>query len=245
MNQSQSILIRIILIYSLFSSTSIKAQHRISDYNDILWVPITTSIKINNRWGIHAEYQWRRDRFGKTWQQSLARTGITWNQSKNISFQAGYGWILTYNYGDYPMGRTGTFEEHRLHQQVQIKSGLNETGNELITRLRLEQRWVDNGGRLLLNRIRLMQRINFPFKAYSRNFYFSTIDEVFIGFGNNVNRNVFDQNRLYALFGWNISDQFSLEAGALNQILQQPAAVSGKSVFQYNTGPVIGLSAKL
>jgi hypothetical protein len=233
----------------LLSFSPLSAQIRLSDRNEILWVPLTASIKLNKQFALHAEYQWRRADFGKTWQQSLARTGITWNQSENIAFQAGYGWILTYNYGDYPMGRFGTFEEHRLHQQVQIKSKLNDGKNELITRIRLEQRWVDNGVRILVNRIRLMQRLNIPFKISGKDFYASLMDEVFIGWGQPLGMNVFDQNRLYGLMGWKISEKFSLEAGVLNQILQQPGPVyfnrTPTPVFQYNTGLVLGLVMKL
>lgn len=228
------------------------AQNRITDENDIFWLPLTVSAKINNKFAFSGEYQWRRNQLGKTWQQSLLRMGLTYNKNKITSFQAGYGWILTYPYGDYPIASNGTFTEHRLHQQVMFKNELTARGSLLITRLRLEQRWlaVLNPDKSInhwnyLNRIRIMQRLNIPFSVKKKSCYLSVMDELFVGFGKNVGQNVFDQNRLFGLLGLNLNKSVQLEMGVLNQILQQGKAVNGKPVFQYNTGPVLGCNIKL
>lgn len=230
----------------------LSAQNRITDDNEILWMPLTLSTKINNKLTFNGEYQWRRNELGKTWQQSLFRMGFTFSKDKIMSFQAGYGWILTYPYGDYPIASNGTFTEHRLHQQAMFKNELTASGSLLITRLRLEQRWlaVLNPDQSLnhwnyLNRIRIMQRLNIPFAIRKKSCYFSVMNELFVGFGKNVGQNVFDQNRLFALAGWNVNKNLQLEFGVLNQILQQGKTVNGKSVFQYNTGPVLGCNIKL
>lgn len=228
------------------------AQARLSDENTIFWTPLIISTRINDHFALHTEYQWRRVRWGETWQQSLLRLGLTYNASKTTAFQAGYGWILTYPYGDWPIAANGTFTEHRIYQQVQFKLRVSESGIEALPRIRLEQRWLaalNPGGSFshwnYVNRIRLQQRYNFPFKAFKKDFYASIIDDVFIGFGRKVGQNVFDQNRLYGLLGWNISKKAQLELGVLNQILQQPRTVGGSAVFQYNTGPVLGCNLKL
>lgn len=228
------------------------AQNRISDENQVLWAPVTISTKINEKFALHTEYQWRRNNLGKTWQQSLLRVGLTYNASKITAFQAGYGWILTYPYGDYPLAPNGTFTEHRIYQQALFKVPLNADGTTMISRIRLEQRWlaVLNADKSLnhwnyLNRVRIMQRLNFPFKVSGKDCYASLMDEVFIGFGKNVGQNVFDQNRLYGLLGWNVNKKVQLELGVLNQILQQGKLVAAKPVFQYNSGPVFGLNLKL
>ena len=52
---------------------------------------------------------------------------------------------------------------------------------------------------LFLNRFRYMFRIQMPLKGKSikdKIPYLSLYDELFIGFGPNVNENVFDQNRI-------------------------------------------------
>ena len=241
-------------ILSLFATNMyrVNAQNRITDENDIFWMPVTISTKLNKQFALHTEYQWRRNHYGKTWQQSLLRMGLTYSRGKNVTYQAGYGWILTYPYGDYPIAANGTFTEHRLYQQMQIKTGINEKGAVLINRLRLEQRWLaalNADGSFnhwnYLNRIRLNQRYNFPFKAFGKDCYFTLMDEIFIGFGQHVGQNVFDQNRLFGLLGWNVSKKAQIEFGVLNQIVQQGKAVNNKPVFQYNTGPVLGCNLKL
>jgi hypothetical protein len=245
--------IRILISACLsISPLAILAQNRITDQNDIFWLPLTVNAKINNKMVFNTEYQWRRNQLGVTWQQSLLRFGVTYNLNKVTSFQGGYAWVLTYPYGDYPIAANGTFTEHRTHQQVMFKPELNANGVNLFTRLRLEQRWLEvlNADKSFnhwnyLNRIRIMQRLNIPLKLKKQSCYFSLVDELFVGFGENVGLNVFDQNRIYALAGWNVSKSVQLEFGALNQILQQGKAVNGKSVFQYNTGPVLGCNVKL
>ncbi|TDE29453.1 DUF2490 domain-containing protein [Flavobacterium ranwuense] len=62
------------------------------------------------------------------------------------------------------------------------------------------------------------------------------LDEVFVGFGENVGANVFDQNRLAALVGYKANKNVKIEAGYLSQILQQGKRVNNQSVFQYNSG---------
>jgi hypothetical protein len=235
--------------YSIFGLT---AQNRITDENQILWAPVIISTKINEKVALYTEYQWRRNNLGETWQQSLLRLGLTYNANKTTAFQAGYGWILTYPYGDYPLAPNGTFTEHRIYQQALFKVPLNAVGTTLISRIRLEQRWlaVLNTDKALnhwnyLNRARIMQRLNFPFKVSGKDCYASLMDEVFIGFGRNVGQNVFDQNRLYGLLGWNVNEKVQLELGVFNQILQQGKLVTAKPVFQYNSGPVFGLNLKL
>ena len=64
-------------------------------------------------------------------------------------------------------------------------------------------------------------------------------DEIFIGFGENVNVNVFDQNRIGVLLGFRFSKKFRLEGGYLNQTLQYGRLINGKNGFQYNNGLII------
>jgi hypothetical protein len=61
-------------------------------------------------------------------------------------------------------------------------------------------------------------------------------DEVFIGFGPQVNANIFDQNRFGALLGYRFSKTLRSELGYLSQIIQFGRQIGGKNVFQYNNG---------
>ena len=84
-----------------------------------------------------------------------------------------------------------------------------------------------------------MFRIQIPLKGKSiidKTPYLAAYDEIFIGFGENVNENIFDQNRLGFILGYKINENIRLEAGYLNQILQLGREVQSKNVFQYNNG---------
>jgi hypothetical protein len=237
---------------SVAEITSACAQYRNTDNNDLFWAPVTVQNRLSEKWFLHTEFQWRRVDRVQSPQQNLIRVGITWQVKPQHRFQVGYAWILTYPYGDFPLAENGAFAERRAYQQWYFVNEYGGKGAVFSSRLRAEQRWLeilDTNSRFLrwnyLNRIRLMQRIQWPLKRIHKNLYLALSDEIFIGFGKNVGLNVFDQNRLFGLLGLNLNKSVQLEMGVLNQILQQGKAVNGKPVFQYNTGPVLGCNIKL
>jgi hypothetical protein len=44
-------------------------------------------------------------------------------------------------------------------------------------------------------------------------------NEIFVGFGKGIAKNVFDQNRFNAALGWKFNPNFSLQLGYLNQYI--------------------------
>ena len=69
--------------------------------------------------------------------------------------------------------------------------------------------------------------------------YAAAYDEFFLGFGKNVNENVFDQNRLGLLLGYRFGPAFRAEGGFLSQIVQLSREINGRNVFQYNSGIIL------
>lgn len=69
--------------------------------------------------------------------------------------------------------------------------------------------------------------------------YLAVYDEVFLGFGKNVNENIFDQNRFGILLGYKFSPTLIIEGGFLSQIVQLGREVENRNVFQYNNGIII------
>jgi hypothetical protein len=69
--------------------------------------------------------------------------------------------------------------------------------------------------------------------------YFAIYDEIFIGFGRNVNENIFDQNRVGIVLGYRFSPTIRIETGYLNQTLQLGREVNNRNVFQYNNGIIL------
>lgn len=223
---------------------------RIKDNNTIGWWAGFGTFNINKKWGLHAEYQWRREDVVADWQQSLARVGVNYRVNPKLLLRAGYAWIETFNYGDIPIQAAGkTFTEHRTYQMATLSDKIAAT--EISHRFMLEQRWI---GRYLdpsvakeddffyVNRLRYMLRMQKPLikaKTAGRELYGAVYDEILLGFGKNVNENVFDQNRLGILVGYRFSPAFRIEGGYFNQIVQLPREITGRNVFQYNAGVIL------
>lgn len=245
------LLCRFALCLLLLTGTRLHAQNnRITTRGQIGWYNYFGTFRLTKKVSLHTEYQWRRDDWIRNWQQGLLRVGVNVQLQPNWLVRAGYAWIETYPYGEIPLNALGRdFTEHRFYQMMQL--GHKQGRVDLSHRFMLEQRFV---GRYsspaesredefpLLHRIRYMVRMQVPLKGKeikSRTPYVAAYNELFIGFGKNVNANVFDQNRLGLLLGYSLNPAIRVEAGYLNQILQFGRQLNGQNVFQYNRGLII------
>ena len=209
-----------------------------------------SSFKLSDKFGIHTEYQFRRDNYISNWQQSLLRVGLNYNLTPRVLIRAGYAWIETFAYGEIPLNSLGRdYTEHRAFEMIQLfqKEGIVDISH----RFMLEQRFVGKYSSSsvmkedeypFLNRMRYMIRLQIPLKGKEikdKTPYLATYDEVLIGFGKNVNANVFDQNRIGVLLGYRFNKKIRIEAGYLNQYLQYGRQINGKNIFQNNNGFLI------
>lgn len=233
----------------VFFVIALSAQNdRLNDFNNINWLQSINTIKISKKWSAHLEYQWRREQGLKYGQQSLLRTGINYKCNDNITLQAGYAWIETYPYGDYPIAAAGTFPEHRLYEQISFRHPFKKW--QLSHRFRTEQRWLgrvkagQNSGREIeswafLHRFRYQFRAQYIIRSKKeQQLYTAAADEILIGAGKDLGINIFDQNRIFLLLGYRFSKNFSLEGGYLNQTLQQGRRVGNNTIIQRNNGVV-------
>lgn len=241
-----------ILTCWVITTFSIPSQaQRISDVNTVGWYNSFNTIHITPKTSVWLEYQWRRDNIITDWQQSLARTGIQYHFKNGLSALLGYGYIITYPYGDYPAGQY-TIPEHRIFEQLVWNDAIGRVG--LNHRFRLEQRFAGKVNQaaaeydvtdwIYLNRFRYQLRATVPLNnkaMQDKTWYMAAYDELFIGFGKNVNQNVFDQNRIGLFLGYQISNAVRAEGGYFNQTVQQGGLVGGKQVYQYNHGLMINL----
>lgn len=231
-------------------------NNRTNTRNNIGWYNYFGTFQVSGNFGIHTEYQWRRNNFGTDWQQSLLRVGLNYNPSSRVQLRAGYAWIETFAYGDIPLNSLGRdFTEHRVFEMVQLAH--REGIVDLSHRFMLEQRFVGRYSNASLshedefplqNRIRYMFRLQIPLKekeVKDKTPYVAMYNEVFIGFGKNVNANVFDQNRIGILLGYRFNKSIRIEGGYLNQTLQYGRQINGHSVFQNNNGFIINANFNL
>jgi hypothetical protein len=219
---------------------SIGQNNRQDDFNNINWMQVFITKKINPKADWLVEYQWRRTDGLKNWQQGLLRTAFQYKFNSAISAAAGYAQAETFSYGSFPIAANGTFPEHRIYEQVIIKQGIGKLA--VTNRFRMEQRWLgrvkpgtsrDIEGWTFLHRFRYLLRLQYPF---GKKFYGWAGDELFIGAGKNLGVNIFDQNRLHANLGCKLNKYVNIELGYINQTLQQGRLVNGKAIMQRNNG---------
>jgi hypothetical protein len=224
---------------------------RISNDNTIGWFNYFGTFKLNNKFSLHTEYQWRRAELTQQAQQGLLRVGVNYALHNTVQLRVGYAWIETFPYGEIPINGMGKdFTEHRLYQMLTLNgSKINKL--ELQHRLMLEQRWIgrysspiltNEDDWLYMNRLRYMLRLQMPLKGDAikdKTPYAAVYNEVFVGFGKNVNENVFDQNRLGVLLGYRFNSTLRMEGGYIGQTLQLGREVNNQNVFQYNNGLIL------
>jgi len=238
---------KILFVPVLFLSLLSFAQNdRLTDHNNTNWVQVFNTIKLNKKWSLHAEYQWRRTDGLKNWQQSLLRVGVNRKLNDQVTVHLGYGWIETFSYGDFPIASAGTFPEHRIYEQISFRQPIEKW--TLMHRFRIEQRWlgrVQPGTNRRIEEWLFLHRVRYQFKAQltlSAKWYAVAADEIFIGAGKNVGINIFDQNRIFLSAGYKLNKTVSLEAGYFNQTLQQGRRINNNSIIQDNNGVVMSIN---
>ena len=215
------------LLLVIFINTA-QAQKEITTQSNA-WVVYLGNHRINDSWGVHTEYQWRRSAFFEHWQQSLTRFGLDYYAKNGVQYTAGYAWVLTYPYGDQPVEHQ--FTEHRIWQQVILKNKAQRA--DIQHRYRLEQRFLEqwaknthnefeNTGFVFRQRARYRLLLNIPLnkkEMADKTLFLSLTDEVFLGFGKGIGKNILDQNRLSAALGWRFDSRSNIQLGYLNQYL--------------------------
>lgn len=199
----------LLLIVMFFAPKTAIAQ----DSNFGNWLIYIGNKKLNNKWNIHNEVQYRNYNALGDLEQLLLRTGLGYNITENSNILLGYGYILSENY----IGETDeklTVNEHRVFQQFTTKQKIGKVG--LSHRYRFEQRFVEDDFKM---RLRYFLGINIPlqYKEDAKNpLYLSLYNEIFL----NTESSVFDRNRVYGGLGYKFSKNLKLELGYMNQFFE-------------------------
>ncbi len=223
MIRSKIIIILSVLPFLYFAQ--VKRQYAEHNHG---WYMFFGTFKFSEKIGLHTEAQWRRSNFILDNQQLLLRTGLNFHFNKQVVATAGYCFVQTHPYGEFPSKIM--FPEHRIWEQLQFTSRFGKL--EMVNRFRLEQRYVyppvlkDGkyivGSDVYTNRFRLLTRFSIPFKGQTiedKTFYITAYEEFFINFGENVAYNIYDQNRAYIALGYKVPKLGKVELGYLNQLV--------------------------
>jgi hypothetical protein len=164
------------------------------------------------------------------------RIGLDYHIQPNAFITAGYGSIITFQYGDMPVNHQ--FNEHRIWEQFTQTS---TTGRISVQhRYRLEQRILDNyvksgsdyvkEGTNFRNRVRYRVLAFIPLNHNSmtdNTLFLNVNDEVFLGFGQGIGTNILDQNRLQLALGWKFNSKCMIQTGYMNNYLVKNAKALG------------------
>lgn len=198
------------------------------------WFLFLNSTKFNDKWGMHFDLQVRSDNNWDRVRNLLVRPGVTYYINKNSNATVGYLFTQTYLPEMYPVFAPGTtpytpkftLTEHRIWQQY-IYNHQPWQGAALSHRFRLEQRFIERqNDDLFSQRLRYFFRLVQPLQkqegAFSKGVFAAVQNEFFFNIQNKdqLNDNLFDQNRAYLAIGYRFSKAFDVEAGYLNQAIK-------------------------
>jgi len=178
------------------------------------WLIYIGNKKLDSKWNIHNEVQYRSYNIIDDLEQLLIRTGVGYNLSdNNDNILLGYGYILSENYID-DTGDKTSVNEHRIFQQFTTKQKVGKVG--LSHRYRFEQRFVEDDFKMRF-RYFLGVKIPLQYKEEAKNpLYVSLYNEIFL----NTKSSVFDRNRVFGGIGYTFSDNLRLELGYMNQFFE-------------------------
>lgn len=202
----QKVMVALIIVLMLPSFA--KAQE--SDLGN--WLIYLGNKKLNNKWNIHNEVQYRNYNAIGDLEQLLLRTGLgyTFDDSKS-NVLLGYGYILSENYID-DANEKVAINEHRIFQQFTSNQQIGKVN--LIHRYRFEQRFVADDFKM---RFRYFLGLNIPIVDRERNnIYFSAYNEIFL----NTESPIFDRNRTYFGIGYGVNKNIRIELGYMNQFFE-------------------------
>ena len=177
------------------------------------WLIYIGNKKLNSKWNIHNEVQYRNYNAIGDLEQLLLRTGVGYNLSDNNNILLGYGYILSENYSGDTDDKVSV-NEHRIFQQFTTKQKIGKVS--LSHRYRFEQRFVEDNFKM---RLRYFLGINIPlqYKEDEKNpLYLSMYNEIFL----NTESAVFDRNRVFGGLGYKFSNTLRLELGYMNQFFE-------------------------
>ena len=183
--------------------------------------------KLDQKWGIHVDVQYRMDEKLQSNFQNVYRLGLIHYLKPDLGLVAGYALLNTHSesFEDY-------FTEHRIWEQLYYLKKFDH--RSMLYRFRLEQRFVEKlklsaEGEVVTekynygNRLRFYHRSIFDLtkKPEAQNvFYLAVQDEVFFNVNApEINFHFFDQNRFYFGIGIFKDKHTKLEMGYVNFFL--------------------------
>lgn len=209
------------LLFAIFLSfDELSAQTRQQQSG---WFMILNNTKFNDKWGLQVDVQVRSFDNWSYLRNTLFRPGVTYSLNKNNNVALGYLLATTFNRSE--DASVNNLNEHRIWEQYIVTHKFKSVFAS--HRFRVEQRFIErNGEKDLFSQrfryfVRLIQPLQKTEQAFNKGAFVALQNEVFLNLQNKdqLNKSVFDQNRLYLAAGYRFSKKFDVEAGYMNQAI--------------------------
>lgn len=195
--------------------------------NTNAWFVFNADVAFNGRWGVLFDASARRSGPVDQAMANFVRGGLAYELNDNVRVAVGANWSRTYPYGELPSEYPVT--ERRVWQQAVVSHAIGRL--DVAHRYRLEQRFrgqrddpdIDHIDRWERSgRFRYQVKGTLPLSGDAiepGEAYVSVSNELFIGFGRNVQYNIFDQNRATFVLGYRLTHNWRTEAGFLEHVI--------------------------
>lgn len=191
------------------------------------WLMLVNSTKINDNFSIHFDGQLRTQPDWDGIKHTMLRPGLTYQFNKKLNATIGYLYNPTFLENDVAVAGKlkNTLTEHRIWQQLVVNQKPWQSAT-LSHRFRLEQRFIERQNDDIFSQrlryfLRLVQPLNKK-ETFNEGVFVALQNEFFFNLQNKdeLNGNIFDQNRLYVAAGYRFSKAVDIEAGYLNQAIK-------------------------
>lgn len=188
-----------------FQGVSVKAQSPIVHGNPNVWFLLLNHYSITPKLKIGNEFHIRRDAWLKDQQQLLIRPYFDYKLHERFHLTAGYSYILTSPYGDYPVPVAQP--EHNVWEQFVINNKIGK--NKISHRYRMEHRFrggfaTDPGGEDIIDGYNFSNRFRYRL-TYRRPLtdilFIHAFDEIWVNLSDRFAIRSFDRNWVYAGLG--------------------------------------------
>lgn len=202
------------------------------DHQSLLWTRYYNQLTINNKWSLHTEFDNRIFTNTNPIKENLYVLRLQGRYKINANIELGGGFAyFSVTTQDPEVSFDFRIPEYRGQQDITWKQDFgNFTLNQ---RFQIEERFFHNANKegLLSGTTyfwRFRYRLQGEYSCWKKeNQYLKAIvhDELMINGGENVVKNTFDQNRIYAALQYGVNKNIALELGYLNSFQQRASGV--------------------
>lgn len=220
-----------ILILVVLMSLKLSAQEKNVESQNLLWTRYLLKFQVNEKWVPFFDIEERMYMFPFRQHHLLPSVGANYKLDDNFSLTA----AMMYFELTLPQNPYADFTEIQAELRPQIAVNFKHSINSkwiFLSRFKTEWRYIKRPDKnsFRFRNYRFRMRMGLKYKI-NENFTANLLEEILFNVGENIVRNIFDQNRLSAGLNYKINNKFQLETGYLYWFQQQ---ASGSDFFSRN-----------